>query len=61
MGRGMGRGGGQGGRGGQGGFALGPQGECVCPKCGKPVPHQRGIPCLQMTCPDCGIAMTRKP
>lgn len=63
-GRGMGRGGGQGGgggRGGGGGFAAGPQGSCVCPKCGKTVPHQRGIPCIQTTCPDCGVAMTRQP
>jgi hypothetical protein len=60
MGRGMGRGTGQGsGRGRGGGFAAGPGGSCVCPKCGKTAPHQRGVPCLQATCPDCGTAMTR--
>ena len=56
-GRGMGQGGGQGRR---GGFAAGPGGSCVCPKCGKTLPHQRGVPCLQITCPDCGTAMTRQ-
>ena len=54
MGRGMGQGGGQ------GGFTAGPGGDCVCPKCGKTAPHQRGTPCLQVTCPDCGTAMTRQ-
>jgi hypothetical protein len=54
---GVGRGGGQRR---QSGFAAGPGGDCVCPKCGKTVPHQRGIPCLQVTCPDCGTAMTRQ-
>jgi hypothetical protein len=56
-GRGKGRGSG---RGRQGGFAAGPGGECVCPKCGKTAPHQRGAPCVQMTCPACGAAMTRQ-
>ena len=56
-GRGMGRGGG---RGRQGGFGLGPEGDCVCPKCGKTVPHERGVPCYQAICPDCGTNMTRK-
>ena len=57
-GRGMGRSGSQGRR---GGFAAGPGGNCVCPKCGKTVSHQRGAPCIQMTCPACGAAMTRQP
>ena len=57
-GRGMRQAGGQGRR---GGIAAGPGGDCVCPKCGKTAPHQRGIPCLQVTCPDCGTAMTRQP
>ena len=63
-GRGMGGGGdmgkGQGrGRGRMGGFAMGPGGNCVCPKCGKTVPHQQGEPCSQVKCPSCGAAMTR--
>ena len=57
-----GRGAGQGaGRGRQpGGFGLGPSGNCVCPKCGKKVSHQRGVPCYEHKCPDCGTQMTRE-
>lgn len=50
-----------GGRGRQpGGFGLGPSGNCVCPKCGKKVPHQRGIPCYEQKCPECNIPLTRE-
>jgi len=42
-----------------GGFGLGPGGECVCPKCGTKVPHQRGVPCYQHKCPKCGTMMIR--
>ncbi len=38
----------------------GPGGFCVCPKCGATVPHERGIPCSQVRCPECSAAMTRK-
>ncbi len=55
-GRGQGRGGGRGRR---GGVSGGPGGNCVCPKCGKAVPHERGFPCMQVTCPDCGTVMSR--
>jgi hypothetical protein len=54
-GQGSGRGGGRmGGRGG------GPGGECICQQCGRTMPHQRGVPCMEISCPDCGIPMTRK-
>ena len=61
-GRGTGRGGNASprGMGKQGGFAMGPGGMCVCPACGKEMPHQRGTPCSSINCPDCGSAMTRK-
>lgn len=59
-GRGTGRGAGrETGRGRMGGSGLGPSGECVCPKCGYRMPHQRGIPCYEQKCPKCGTPMTR--
>jgi len=58
LGRGAGRG--AGGRGRMGGFAAGPGGDCVCPKCGAKATHQTGVPCYQQKCPKCGSAMTRE-
>jgi hypothetical protein len=55
-GRGLGRGGGRGRMGGQ---SLGVGGECVCPNCGHRVAHQRGTPCYQIRCPNCGSPMAR--
>jgi len=34
-------------------------GNCVCPACGSKVPHQQGMPCYSMKCPNCGQNMTR--
>lgn len=59
QGRGRGRGAGQG-RGRMGGLRAGPVGHCICPRCGKTVPHQRGVPCTTVDCPDCGTRMTRE-
>jgi len=63
-GRGQGRGGGRGqgqGPGRMGGpKAAGPDGQCVCPKCGHKVPHQVGQPCSGVKCPKCGTAMIRE-
>jgi predicted Fe-Mo cluster-binding NifX family protein len=67
-GQGQGQGGGSGGRcrraaGGPGGPGAGPGAGmsevCVCPACGAKAPHERGIPCLQLTCPQCGKSMVR--
>lgn len=57
----IGRGGGQG----RGNCGLGsPRGQnksgiCLCPSCGKNMPHERGNPCFEIKCPECGTAMTR--
>ena len=59
---GRGKGRGMGGRfagAGRGRLSQGPAGDCICPKCGHKVSHQRGIPCLEMKCPKCGIALVR--
>lgn len=47
------------GRGFWGGGGLGAGGTCLCPRCGKTVPHQRGQPCTDMICPSCGASMAR--
>lgn len=56
-GQGKGKGGGRGKMGGQG---MGQGGNCVCPKCGKTIPHQQGQPCNQIECPECNTTMTRQ-
>jgi transposase len=38
---------------------MGPQGNCVCPKCGTKAPHKPGVPCMQVKCPNCGSQMVR--
>lgn len=38
----------------------GPDGECVCPKCGYSISHQRGVPCSTIKCPKCNINLSRK-
>lgn len=45
---------------GRGGGGLGAGGACLCPKCGRTVPHRAGVPCLEERCPDCGAAMVRE-
>jgi len=42
------------------GFGLGPEGDCVCPKCGSKATHKRGIPCYEQKCSECGSPMTRE-
>lgn len=37
----------------------GPGGFCICPKCGSRVEHERGIPCMQVLCPQCSSSMIR--
>ena len=42
------------------GSSQGVGGNCVCPSCGATVPHERGIPCTDVKCPECGSQMTRQ-
>ncbi len=37
----------------------GPEGYCVCLKCGYKVEHQRGVPCPNLLCPYCKIPLKR--
>jgi predicted Fe-Mo cluster-binding NifX family protein len=36
------------------------QDNCVCPQCGHTQAHERGIPCMQKNCAQCGAVMTRQ-
>jgi hypothetical protein len=33
---------------------------CVCPKCGREFPHEKGKPCNERKCPDCNVALVGK-
>lgn len=55
-GRGFGRGRGRG----RGQFGAGPEGYCVCPKCGEKTIHRAGVPCASENCPKCGSIMVRE-
>ncbi len=41
-----------------GGFGKG--GFCVCAKCGTKLPHQKGIKCTTIKCPNCGNTLVRE-
>jgi ribosomal protein S26 len=56
-GRGMGFGGHQGRN--KGG-AYGPGGYCICVKCGYKMPHDQGVKCTEIKCPECGHTMVRE-
>lgn len=38
---------------------VGPDGYCVCPRCGEKADHIAATPCSSMVCPKCGVAMVR--
>ncbi|MDZ7740487.1 MAG: hypothetical protein U5Q03_01680 [Bacteroidota bacterium] len=56
-GKGLGKGGGKG-RNRGGGF--GTDGFCVCASCGRKVPHQQGVKCTRLKCPECNKPMIRE-
>ena len=39
---------------------MGEGGYCICPKCGERIAHQRGSPCQEERCPECGAKMLRE-
>lgn len=41
-------------------LGRGPGGFCVCSKCGYKIPHQVGIPCSTISCPNCKINLKRQ-
>ena len=49
-----------GGRGKNNGGALGNGGNCICAKCGEKIPHQQGVKCTTIKCPNCGHTMIRE-
>jgi hypothetical protein len=59
-GQGRGAGGGCRGMGSGMGANQGTTNNCICPACGAKMPHERGIPCMQVSCPQCGKPMVRE-
>jgi len=38
----------------------GPEGNCMCEKCGYKISHQKGVPCSDLKCPTCNINLKRE-
>jgi hypothetical protein len=51
---------GGGGRGRNSGGAYGPGGDCICVACKTRIPHQPGVSCTSLKCPNCGRSMIRE-
>lgn len=41
------------------GTGSGVSGKCICPSCGRSMPHEAGVPCAGIQCPGCGASMIR--
>jgi len=39
---------------------LGAIGICTFPKCGFEKSHRRGVPCMEVRCPNCGSVLLQK-
>jgi len=39
---------------------MGAEGYCICPKCGEKTAHNRGIPCQEEHCQNCGSKLLRE-
>lgn len=48
------------GRGGGNKPGSGPDGQCVCPKCGYKKTHEVGERCVDLKCPNCGTQLIRE-
>lgn len=35
-------------------------GNCICEKCGHKIPHQKGVPCVNLKCPTCNLGLKRE-
>ncbi len=44
----------------EGAQGRGPEGYCICSKCGYKISHKRGIPCYTLECPNCKTNLIRE-
>ncbi len=38
-------------------FRRGAPSKCVCPQCHYKIKKKRGLPCMTMKCPNCGVSL----
>ncbi len=49
-----------GGKGRNKGGSFGPGGYCICAKCGMKIPHEQGVKCTSVKCPECNKPLIRE-